>query len=171
MSSYPPPPKAPEPYGQPYGGQPAGEPPLFLPYYGISFTGAIRRFFKKYATFSGRASRSEFWWWYLASIIVGIILNILSSATGGGMGGRMTAGSSVVQIISGLWSLATIVPGLAIIWRRLHDTNRSGAWFFLIFIPLVGIIILIVWWASASKPEGQRFDTPGVQYDPPAPQY
>lgn len=67
------------PYGQqPASTGPGGEPPLWAPYYGISFGGAVTRFFKKYATFSGRASRSEFWWWYLVNVVVAIVLGILA---------------------------------------------------------------------------------------------
>lgn len=150
---------------------PAGEPPLWAPWYGITLQGAIRRFFKKYADFSGRASRSEFWWVILAYGIVSIVLNIISSAAGG-LGGVMatqsgtvattapSAGAIVVTVISAIIGLAVLVPLLAIYWRRLHDTNLAGPFFFLGFIPLVGWIILIVLLARASNPEGQRFDKP-----------
>jgi uncharacterized membrane protein YhaH (DUF805 family) len=158
MSSYPPPPA----YSAPSPG-PAGEPPLGQPFYSAPFGVAVRRFFRKYATFSGRASRSEFWWWYLTAIIIGFVLNILTSVLGGShvsASGQLTysAGAIVVLIIGGLWSLAILVPSLAISWRRLHDTGRSGGWYFIGLIPLVGTILLIVWFASAPKPEGQRFD-------------
>jgi uncharacterized membrane protein YhaH (DUF805 family) len=140
---------------------PAVEPPLDKPYYGATIGIAARRFFKKYATFSGRASRSEYWWWTLIAVLVSFVLNIISFAVGGGgVGTRedMTPGATVVTIIAGFWVLATIVPSLALIWRRLHDTNRSGAWYLLILIPLVGAIILLVFFVGESKPEGQRFD-------------
>lgn len=140
-----------------------GEPPLDQPYYGAPIGAAAKRFFKKYATFSGRASRSEFWWWTLIAGIVSIVLNIILGAAGGNTmgttgGASMSGGATVVTIITGLWGLATIVPTLALAWRRLHDTNRSGGWYFLGLIPFVGAIILIVWFASVGKPEGQRFD-------------
>ena len=157
MSSYPPAPSYSEP-----GHSPAGPPSIDQPYPGAPLGVAVRRFFTKYATFSGRASRSEYWWWTLVAVLVSVVLNILSRAVGGGsmmMGsGHMNAGTSVISIISLLWSLATVVPSLALAWRRLHDTNRSGGWWFLILIPFVGVIILIVWFASASRPEGARFD-------------
>lgn len=142
---------------------PQGAPPLDQPFYGAPFGVAVRRFFAKYATFSGRASRSEFWWWYLLAGVISIVLNILSSALGGSSmsasgGMHYSAGAIVVLIITGLWSLATLVPTLAVSWRRLHDTNRSGGWYFIGLIPLVGTILLIVWLASAPKPEGSRFD-------------
>lgn len=136
-----------------------GEPPLDQPYYGAPIGAAVRRIFKKYATFSGRASRSEFWWWYLVNTLVSIVLNVISTATRSSDPQHpITAGGIVVYIILGLYSLAILVPSLAVAWRRLHDTNRSGAWYFIGLIPIVGTIILIVFAASASKPEGQRFD-------------
>lgn len=140
-----------------------GEPPLGQPYYGAPIGAAARRFFKKYATFSGRASRSEYWWWTLIAILVSIVLNILSAAMGGNQfdasgSMSMSAGASVINVITGIWVLATLIPSLALVWRRLHDTNRSGAWYLLILIPLVGAIILLVWFIGESKPEGARFD-------------
>lgn len=161
-------------YSQPPAYQPpsqpeynaGGEPPLWAPWYGIGFGAAIRRFFKKYADFTGRASRGEYWWWTLAYAIVVIVLNIISRALGGGSmnaDGSMaspTGGSVAISVIEGLFFLAIIVPTLAVTWRRLHDTNRSGAWWFLIFIPIVGGIIVLIFTILGPKPEGQRFDRP-----------
>jgi uncharacterized membrane protein YhaH (DUF805 family) len=140
-----------------------GEPPLDQPYYGAPIGAAAKRFFKKYATFSGRASRSEYWWWTLFNVIISVVLNILSLALGGmGVGQfgteSLPAGAAAINVVGGLWAIATFIPTLALAWRRLHDTSRSGAWYLLILIPLVGTIILIVWFAGPSKPEGQRFD-------------
>jgi uncharacterized membrane protein YhaH (DUF805 family) len=140
-----------------------GEPPLDQPYYGAPFGVAAKRFFQKYATFSGRASRSEYWWWALVVFIVSAVLNIASLAAGGAaaaMTGEtsLTPGATVVSAIAVIWTLATIIPTLALAWRRLHDTNRSGAWYLLILIPIVGAIILLVFFVSASDPAGRRFD-------------
>jgi uncharacterized membrane protein YhaH (DUF805 family) len=150
-------PASPQPYRD------GGEPPLDQPYYGAPIGAAAKRFFTKYATFSGRASRSEYWWWALVNVIISAVLNILSLALGGmGVGQvgteSLPAGAVAINVVAGLWGLATIIPTLALAWRRLHDTNRSGAWYLLILIPLVGAIILIVWFAGPAKPEGQRFD-------------
>jgi len=161
------------PNQNPYGQQPAptgpgGEPPLWAPYYGISFGGAVSRFFKKYATFSGRASRSEFWWWYLANAIVGIVLGILAgvgAATSDirvdSVTGQVTGGFSalywIVVVVSILWGLAILVPSLALGWRRLHDANLAGAlWIIALFIGIVGIVYGLL----PSNPEGARFDRP-----------
>lgn len=134
--------------------------PLDQPLYGASFGDAIRRFFKKYADFTGRASRSEFWWWYLFAIIIGAVYGILLSSLGTvGNGGRGIGPFGwVLVVLYSLWGLAILVPSLALIWRRLHDANLAGPFFFLGFIPLVGWIILLVFYLLPSKPEGARFD-------------
>ncbi|ROQ37004.1 uncharacterized membrane protein YhaH (DUF805 family) [Frondihabitans sp. PhB188] len=139
------------------------EPPRDQPYYGASPVAAVKRFFQKYATFSGRASRSEFWWWILANFVVTLIL---SSIWGASHPMDMTTttfnfttfAQQSSDPLSGVWGLITLVPNLAISWRRLHDTNRSGLWILINLIPIVGWIIYIVFVASGPKPEGARFD-------------
>ncbi|MGW1720804.1 DUF805 domain-containing protein [Streptomyces sp. NPDC002156] len=86
---------------------------------------------KKYAVFSGRARRKEYWMAALFSIIISIVLAIIDAVIG-------------VQILSGLYALAVLVPGLAITVRRLHDTGRSGWWLLIALVPLVGGITLLV---------------------------
>jgi uncharacterized membrane protein YhaH (DUF805 family) len=139
---------------------PGSEPvPLDQPYYGASFGIAVGRFFAKYATFSGRASRSEFWWWFLANFIVSGVLSGIGNIGGGAVTPHgPTVLYVVVNAVLGVWVLATLVPNLALAWRRLHDTNRSGAWWLLTLIPIVGWIIVIVFQASRSVPAGARFD-------------
>ncbi|MCU1526920.1 MAG: hypothetical protein JWP75_683 [Frondihabitans sp.] len=158
MSSFPPPPA----YQAP-AEQPQGEPPIWAPYYGITFVPAIRRALSKYADFTGRASRSEFWWWYLGIAIVGIVLDILAGIVAGigrSASGAPGPGYFVFTIILVLFGLAIIVPQLAVTWRRLHDGNFAGPFFFLSLIPFVGGIIVLVLLILPSKPEGQRFDRP-----------
>jgi uncharacterized membrane protein YhaH (DUF805 family) len=138
--------------------------PLSQPLYGASFGQAISRFFKKYATFTGRASRSEYWWWFLANVIVGAVLSALALGTGAPHLDAATntvvfgAGYVIFSVIAGIWGLAVLVPNLAVVWRRLHDTNKSGGFFFLALIPFVGGIILIVLLALDTNPAGARFD-------------
>lgn len=95
-----------------------------------------------YATFSGRARRSEYWWFALTSVIVSVVLNIVSSISDG-----MNAIAGLVGLV--YW-LGTLIPSLAVAVRRLHDTGRSGWMLLLALIPLVGAIILIVFLASDS---------------------
>ena len=142
-------------------------PPLELPYYGAPPLEAFTRVWKKYAVFTGRASRSEYWWWALASAIVSAALNAISPTV---VNGQPTGSSA----LGGLWVLVTIVPSLAVAARRLHDVNLSGWLLLLALIPVLGWIALIVMLAQRENPLGQRFDRylgrPGVQYQqPPTP--
>jgi uncharacterized membrane protein YhaH (DUF805 family) len=132
---------------------------LSQPYYGASIAEATRRFWKKYATFTGRASRSEYWWWTLIAVIVGVVIEILSAVGNAGSNGSGPGGLTVFALIlSILWLLATIVPSLALVVRRLHDANYNG-WFILLgLIPFVGGLILLVFMLLPSNPAGQRFD-------------
>ena len=101
----------------------------------MTFQESIQVCFKKYADFTGRASRSEFWWFMLFLFLV-------------------SAGASMIsQIVSGLFSLATLVPSLAAGARRLHDTNRSGWLQLLWIVPVIGWIIVIVFLVQETKGE------------------
>ncbi|AYG05365.1 DUF805 domain-containing protein [Gryllotalpicola protaetiae] len=111
---------------------------------------AVRRFFTKYAVFSGRASRAEYWWWYLVTIIINGVLSSLGRIDG--------ATGTTFDVISYVWSLAILVPSLALLWRRLHDANHSGWNVFWVFLPIIGWIILLVFVIQGPRPEGARFD-------------
>lgn len=136
--------------------------PLDAPYYGASFAIAFGRFWRKYAVFSGRASRSEYWWWALFSAIVGIAIealyipSLLARPRGGGF--HLDAGIVVAAIVASVWGLATIVPTLALLWRRLHDANFSGLFWLFSFVPLVGWIVVLVLTLLPSNAAGARFD-------------
>ena len=136
--------------------------PLELPLYGASWYEAMRRFFLKYATFRGRASRSEFWWWTLTGFLAANALDVLSGLTTGGRDPLDIAGSfAIVDVWSGISAvgqLAVFIPSLAVSWRRLHDIDRSGTWIFICFVPVVGLIVYLVMTASRSRPGGARFD-------------
>lgn len=100
---------------------------------------------KQYTRFDGRSHRTEFWWFTLWSFIISLALTIIEIAAGlgGDWGGPL----------SGIYGLLVIIPTLAVGARRLHDIGRSGWWQLIGLIPLVGIIILIVWWARAGDAE------------------
>jgi len=119
----------------------------------MSFADAIRTCFSKYATFSGRARRSEYWFFMLAITIVMTVLAIIGAVLGAGSiaadpdalaEGSLPAGVLVVYGLMGVVSLAVLLPTLAVSVRRLHDTNRSGGFWFLNLIPGVGGIIVLV---------------------------
>jgi uncharacterized membrane protein YhaH (DUF805 family) len=122
----------------------------------------MRRFFVKYATFRGRASRSEFWWWILTAVVATTVLRTLSDL---GTGGRDGLDMLRPVVVDDPWSgilavlqLAVFVPSLAVSWRRLHDIDRSGAWSFFFLVPLAGPIVYVIMTASRPRPEGARFD-------------
>lgn len=115
----------------------------------MNFQDAVKSVFRNYATFSGRAARSEYWWFILFSFIVSAILGVIDGPRMGGMHGGGT-----LQMI---WSLAVLIPTLAVGVRRLHDTDRSGWWLLLMFIPVVGIIVLIWWFATPGTRGENRF--------------
>lgn len=106
--------------------------------------------FRKYAQFQGRSRRAEYWWFTLFVVIVSVVLTLIDSALfGGEMGG--------LGILSGIFSLATIVPSLAVGVRRLHDTDRSGWWILIGLIPLIGAIVLLVFYVQDGTPGTNKF--------------
>ncbi|WP_306628723.1 DUF805 domain-containing protein [Arthrobacter sp. B1I2] len=149
---------------QPYSAATGGEPPLWAPYYGAPIAAAVKRFFKKYATFSGRASRSEYWWWTLVSVSVSIVLSLIMSVMGmpdsDGQRPEFGAGAAVAVSLFGLWFLALIVPSIALTVRRLHDSNKSGWWYFISAVPIVGGIILLIFVLLPPDPAGRQYDQP-----------
>ncbi len=123
----------------------------------MTFQAAIATSLSKYATFSGRASRSEFWWFYLFTVLAGWGATIVGNS------GDAMAG----DLLSGLVSLVFFIPTLSVGSRRLHDTGRSG-WCQLLILTVIGILVLIVWWASASQPDDNAYGaapTPAPQGD------
>jgi uncharacterized membrane protein YhaH (DUF805 family) len=137
-----------------------GEPPLWAPFYGAPLPVAVKRFFKKYATFSGRASRSEFWWWALVSFAVSTVFNIISAATTTASSLDSTPALGIGTILALVWGLATLVPSLALVVRRLHDGGFSGLLALLLLVPFAGAVAVLVLTILPSKPEGQKYDQP-----------
>ena len=109
---------------------------------------AITVCMSKYATFSGRASRSEFWWFYLFVVLLGWFANIMASVTYGVQ--------PIATIVPAIVNLIFVVPFIAAGTRRLHDIGKSG-WWQLILLTGIGGILLIFWWATNTKPEGEKY--------------
>lgn len=109
---------------------------------------AFRQYFNRYIQFSGRSNRGEFWFWQLDNILISLALGFVDGLVFGG---------NSAGILGGLWALATIIPGFALSARRLHDIDKSGWWLLLSLIPLVGWIVLIVWYSRAPDPAPNRF--------------
>ncbi|BDR53600.1 hypothetical protein KIM372_15070 [Bombiscardovia nodaiensis] len=131
-------------YGQPPVAQPSypqvapvfngqmgenGQPVLTQPWYGISFIAAIKRFFTKYADFSGRASKGEFWWSILFIFLVSVVLGIITAPL---------HSTDVSNIVGYIWDLIVLVPVLAVTTRRVHDANMSGWWTALPAVLFIG---------------------------------
>ncbi|HZH10451.1 MAG TPA: DUF805 domain-containing protein [Microvirga sp.] len=110
----------------------------------MDFGQSISTCFSKYATFSGRAPRSEYWWFALFGVLLSFGTQILD----------LFLGFPVLNLIA---MLAVLVPSIAVGVRRLHDTDRSGWWMLLLFIPLIGAIVLLVWFCSRGTLGPNRF--------------
>lgn len=107
----------------------------------MKFFEAVCINFQKYATFSGKAQRSEFWFWILFVVIASMLCNILDEAL------FPTRVEETVYPLSICFSIITFLPGLAVGSRRLHDVGRSG-WWQLLGLTIIGFIPLLWWWAK-----------------------
>ncbi len=110
----------------------------------MNFVDSIKLGFSNYVNFTGRACRSEYWYWILFAVIGAIVARIIDYVIG-------------APIVYTIFGLAVLLPNIAIGVRRLHDTDRSGWWLFLSFIPLVGAIILIIWFCTKGTDGPNRF--------------
>ncbi|WP_036164690.1 DUF805 domain-containing protein [Massilia sp. 9096] len=110
----------------------------------MTFFESIQTCFRKYATFAGLASRSEFWWFTLFCVLTSAFLGIFSDK------------------LSGAFGIATLLPSLAVGARRLHETDRSGWWQLIWLVPLIGWIVLIVFLVQEPRPN--RYGAGGDVY-------
>ena len=105
-----------------------------------------------YANFNGRARRSEYWYYTLFTIIVELVLTVIQKLTSG-----VPVVGMIVNILIVIIGLALFIPGVALCFRRLHDTGRSGIWILIGLIPLIGEIILIVFFVQDSQPGDNKY--------------
>jgi uncharacterized membrane protein YhaH (DUF805 family) len=103
----------------------------------MTFTQAIAQCFSHYADFSGRARRAEYWWFMLFIFLTELVIGFFS------------------DVLSGIFSLAVVLPYTAVAARRLHDMGRSGWWQFIWLIPLIGWAIAIYWLVQPSGDDNQ----------------
>jgi uncharacterized membrane protein YhaH (DUF805 family) len=125
----------------------------------MTFFESIKTVFRKYAEFGGRASRPEFWWFTLFSALVSAALSALTPySLNPNIAEFTTTSSSITEFVSltGFWSVAVLLPSLAVAVRRLRDAGRAWTELFWILLPIAGIIVLIVRWSEPSIP----FDEP-----------
>lgn len=102
----------------------------------MDFQTSVRICIEKYADFSGRAARSEMWWFFLACFIIGVILTVIEISIFSGWMAEW-------GLLSSIFSLATLLPSVAVTVRRLHDIDRTGWWALLILVPIIGWLILL----------------------------
>ena len=100
---------------------------------------------RKYLVFSGRAARSEYWWFMLGQVLISTMASVISYKLG---------------VLAGL---ALFLPASSVSIRRLHDVGRSAWWTLVIFVPVIGILILLYWAVQPSQPEDNAYGTPPVQ--------
>lgn len=106
---------------------------------------------KNYVTFSGRARRQEYWMFFLFNMLISLGLGVLDFIA------ETYSVKYEMGLFSGLYSLLVLLPSIAVIVRRLHDTNRSGWWILISLIPLVGVLVLLVFMCLDSQPGKNRF--------------
>jgi uncharacterized membrane protein YhaH (DUF805 family) len=136
MTDVPPPPPPAN-----YGGGGAPKPALPNPL--VSYWKQV--VLERYAQFTGRSRRAEFWWYALAGLIIGVVFNILAQV------------SSIFSILYLIYGLAVLIPGIAVAIRRLHDTDKSGWWLLIGLIPIAGAIVLIVFFATDGQPAPNKY--------------
>lgn len=113
----------------------------------LTFSEAVNRALKvNYCNFSGRASLSEYWWFCLFSVIVGAVLKVITLFSG-----------SVGDILSYVIGVLLFLPSLGLSVRRLHDIGKSGWWVLISLIPIVGFIVLIVFFVKPSQPSENEY--------------
>ncbi len=110
----------------------------------MGFWQTIASGFSNYVNFSGRACRSEYWYWVLFVFLCDIAALVIDTAIG-------------VYVVSSLFHLAVLLPSLALAVRRLHDLDRTGWWLLLALIPLIGEIILLIWFCTKGTEGSNRF--------------
>ena len=104
----------------------------------MNFGQAISSCLSKYATFTGRASRPEFWWFFLFQILISLAASMLG------------------ETINGLVALGLLLPALAVGTRRLHDIGKSG-WWQLVMLTVIGLLVLIYWWVQPTDEDGNAY--------------
>jgi uncharacterized membrane protein YhaH (DUF805 family) len=117
----------------------------------MTFSEAVKSGFDHYVKFDGRASRPAYWWWFLFTILVAVAASIIDAAIGS------------FGVISGIAGLALLLPDLSEAIRRLHDTDHSGWWVLIGLIPIIGFIVLLVFYLRQSDPGENRYGPPPAE--------
>ena len=134
----------------------------------MSFIEAIRAVFSKYATLSGRAARPEYWWWVLFILLLNIVTGVVDGAVIAPALGYERFAEDAGQPLSLITGVALLLPGFCVGVRRLHDSDRSAWWLFIVLIPLIGVLVLIYWLTQAGTSGANRFGVPPSAASPDA---
>ncbi len=113
---------------------------------------------KKYAVFEGRSRRKEYWFFGLFNAIFSVVL-VIADVLFGTSGGLSSPG-----LLSGLYTLGVFLPALAVLVRRLHDTNRSGWWVLISFLPLIGVLVLLFFSLQEGQPGENQYGSSPKAY-------
>lgn len=116
------------------------------------FNRAISRF----ARFGGRASRAEYWYFFLAVLLLNVVLTLLALVFSESVVGDL------IEVLSSVFLLLVLVPSISIGVRRLHDVSKSGWWYLLILVPLIGPLVLLYWAIQAGDAGGNAYGEPEV---------
>jgi len=106
---------------------------------------------QKWADFSGRARRREYWFFVLIYVVIYIVLTVVDMMVG------LLNAATGIGILGGLFALAMLIPSISVGVRRLHDTDRSGWWLLIALIPVIGALVLLVFYLLDSQPGDNRF--------------
>ncbi len=120
----------------------------------MDFVEAVQSVFSNFLNFRGRARRSEFWYFFLFVFVVSFILGVIQILIWG----------QDANYLAGIFSLIILIPNIAVSIRRLHDTGRSGFWYLIGFIPIIGTIILIIWYCQDSEPGDNKYGPNPKEY-------
>ena len=104
---------------------------------------------KQYAVFKGRARRKEYWMFVLINFIIGLVLGLVGPSGGDSANGQ--------SLLLSVYTLALLIPSIAVGVRRLHDIGRTGWWMLISLIPFIGILILIIFFVQDSEPKENQY--------------
>ena len=120
----------------------------------MDFVPAVKHALSNYAVFQGRASRSEFWWFELFLVIAYVIIAVLLAVLGAVLG---DSGQIIGSLLYFVFALGVLLPALGVTIRRLHDVDKSGWWIFISVVPIIGPILLIIWYCTKGSLGDNRF--------------
>lgn len=114
----------------------------------MTFPEAVSSGLSKYATFSGRATRSEYWWFFLFTVLAQVVATFVDSSIGNS------------GLVAGIVGLALLLPTIAVTARRFHDIDKAGWWMLIPLLPVIGFILYIIWMCTKGSLGENRFGPP-----------